>query len=117
MNTSYNNGKQQWSHNDPIYKDGRVVRRMLGPCPRCGSATSQYGSAYSCHNQYCHNSYGIFACRPDSAPKWWNTGVNVIKDGDSWCATNEDFINLMQSDAGFGDSPNSAVADLLKSAA
>ncbi len=118
MNTSYNNGKFEWRHNDPVYQSGRVVRRLLGPCPRCGSVTSEYGGGFNCHKDYCGNSAGSFTCRTiDEWPKWWNTGVNVIKDGNAWCATGDGFINLQESDAGFGDTPNEAVADLLKQAA
>ena len=113
MNTLYDNGKYKWRHGDPIYSDGRITHRMLGPCPRCGAATRSYGSAYTCHSDYCQNSSFVFACRPDPAPEWWNTGVSVKKDGDSWCATGEGFINLQESHAGFGDSPNEAVKELL----
>lgn len=35
------------------------------------------------------------------------------KDGTSWCATFEDFINLHHSLAGFGDTPVHAMLDLM----
>ena len=113
MNTLYDNGKYKWRHGEPIYSGGIVERRLLGPCPRCGSSTSTYGSAYSCHSDYCSNSANVFACAPDPTPEWWNTGVSVKKDGGSWCATKEGFVNLQESEAGFGDTPNDAVDDLL----
>jgi hypothetical protein len=112
MNTLYDNGKYKWRHNDPIYQDGRVVGRLLGPCPRCGSATSTYGGAYSCHSGYCFNSKRVFACSPDPKPKWWNTGISVQMDGDMWRATAEGFIDLMESDAGFGATIAEAVEAL-----
>lgn len=112
MSTKYNNGKHEWTHNDPIYEGGRIVRRLKGPCPRCGGVTVSYGSAYSCNNWWCQNNSGVFACRPDREPDWWNTGVSVQKDGNSWCATRHDFINLQESDAGFGDTIKEAVDDL-----
>lgn len=36
-------------------------------------------------------------------------------DGNAWFATFEDFINLQESIAGFGYTPNDAVAELLRS--
>lgn len=38
----------------------------------------------------------------------------VFKDGDSWCAIRDDFVNLQVSPAGFGDTPVAAVDALLK---
>jgi hypothetical protein len=37
----------------------------------------------------------------------------VFKDGSSWCAVGADFINLQESDAGFGSTPVEALEDLL----
>lgn len=51
---------------------------------------------------------------PDSTPDWWNTDIDVKLDGDSWCAHGGDFIDLQESIAGFGDTPNSAVEDYRK---
>lgn len=39
---------------------------------------------------------------------------HVRLDGNKWCATNPDFINLQVSPAGFGDTPEEAIADLAK---
>ncbi len=36
------------------------------------------------------------------------------RDGDKWCATYTDFINLQESPAGFGDTQEEAKADLIK---
>jgi len=39
-------------------------------------------------------------------------GVNIKRDGNVWCATNPDFINLQESKAGFGLSPAVAFSEL-----
>ena len=112
MSTHYNTGKYQWTHGAPVYEDAKVVRRLLGPCPSCGSVTSTYGGMYSCHNDYCGNSAGNFACQPAPTPDWWNTDVQVFLDGDAWCAVGAGFVNLQESPAGFGATPKAAVNDL-----
>lgn len=115
MNTRYETGKHSWTYNDPIYQYGKVIRRMLGPCPRCGTATSTYGGGFNCHKDYCPNSADTFTCRTiDKWPKWWNTDIKVFLDGTAWCANNDDFVNLQESDAGFGDTPDEAVKDLIR---
>lgn len=38
----------------------------------------------------------------------------VFKDGLSWCATREDFVDLQNSPAGFGDTPIAAMDALLR---
>lgn len=40
--------------------------------------------------------------------------LNVFKDGDKWCATFKDFVNLQESQAGFGDTALEAFADLAR---
>ena len=40
--------------------------------------------------------------------------VHLFEDGDQWCATFPDFINLQESLCGFGDKPGDAVAELFK---
>jgi len=39
---------------------------------------------------------------------------HVRFDGNQWCATMPGFINLQESNAGFGDTPSDAIADLIK---
>lgn len=39
---------------------------------------------------------------------------HVRLDGNQWCATMPGFINLQESNAGFGDTPAKAIADLIK---
>lgn len=38
----------------------------------------------------------------------------VLRDGDSWCAVRDGFINLQESDAGFGETPQEAITQLTK---
>jgi len=38
----------------------------------------------------------------------------VQRDGNMWCATYSDFINLQESPAGFGDTIPEAIQDLLE---
>jgi hypothetical protein len=42
------------------------------------------------------------------------TKVLFILDGNQWCAHYEDFENLQLSPAGFGDTPDLALADLIQ---
>lgn len=37
---------------------------------------------------------------------------HLVRDGNQWRATMPGFINLQESNAGFGDTPNEAIADL-----
>lgn len=115
MSKLYDNGKYKWKHGTIVeWHPNRVAARwLLGPCPACGSVTSNYGGAFSCHNDYCQNSVRIFACSPEPTPTWWNTDIDVKPDGDAWCATREGFINLQESLAGFGSTPRDAVQSLL----
>lgn len=38
--------------------------------------------------------------------------VRTFMDGNAWCAVRPDFINLQESDAGFGDTREAAIANL-----
>lgn len=37
----------------------------------------------------------------------------VFKDGDLWCAVNEEYINIQESPAGFGLTPMVALGELV----
>lgn len=39
---------------------------------------------------------------------------SIFMDGASWCATNQDFESLAVDPAGFGDTPEEALVDLIK---
>lgn len=41
-------------------------------------------------------------------------GVLLSKDGDQWCATRENFVDLQESPAGFGDTALEAISVLCK---
>lgn len=41
-------------------------------------------------------------------------GAKIFLDGNSWCATRKDFINLQESPAGFGHNALEALAELAK---
>lgn len=40
--------------------------------------------------------------------------IRIFKDGDKWCATYIDFVDLQTSPAGFGDTQVEAIIDLRK---
>jgi len=40
--------------------------------------------------------------------------IKTFLDGNAYCATFEDFVNLMESPAGFGNTPEDAIEALLK---
>ena len=42
------------------------------------------------------------------------TRIILKKDGNQWCATYSDFINLQESEAGFGDTQIEAIQELMK---
>lgn len=41
-------------------------------------------------------------------------GCRLFMDGDQWCATKADFINIQESPCGFGETALEAMADLCK---
>ena len=118
--TSYNTGADKWTHGEKYYYTSahRYTKTWYGPCPECGNRTTDYGGSIICVNEYCKHTSERQCVNPiKPEPKWWNTGVQVYKDGDQWCAVKADFINLQESYAGFGDSPQTAFNELEKAAA
>jgi hypothetical protein len=118
----YNTGFHAWTHGEPCYlrgKDwqGNAISKYLGPCPDCGAPTHTYGSSWACVNDFCGKHVSRIVCNNGPRPEWWNTEINVFKDGDAWCATGAGFINLQESDAGFGRTPQAAVQQLREAAA
>jgi len=53
-------------------------------------------------------AYPNMLCCPDHG----GPATRVFMDGNAWCAVHPDFVNLQESDAGFGDSPEAARAAL-----
>ena len=43
-----------------------------------------------------------------------NKTVIIKKDGNMWCSHREDFINLQESDAGFGETEVKALKNLIR---
>ena len=43
-----------------------------------------------------------------------HAGARLFMDGDKWCATREDFVDLQESPAGFGSTALEALANLCK---
>lgn len=110
---TYNNGRSTWNHGDPAdYHNGVPSHELLGPCPDCGCPTFNYGGGWRCNDYYCARSVSNPAPSVGSAPDWWNTDMNVMKDGNAWCAFRDGFINLQESEAAYGDTPKEAVKNL-----
>jgi hypothetical protein len=112
----YNTGKHRWCFGTPIRFDSwnhAPSHWMRGPCPNCGSPTSTYGGGWTCHSDHCPSSASNFACSAGPTPEWWETQINVFLDGDAWCATEDKFVNLQESPAGFGSTPRAAYEALL----
>jgi hypothetical protein len=111
----YSTGKLKWTHGEPTdYKNGRPMHKLLGPCPECGTSTFNYGGGWACNKPYCRYSVPNIVCNNGPEPDWWNTDINVMLDGNAWCAYRDGFIDLQESIAGYGDSPREAVEELLK---
>lgn len=107
----YDTGIRRWRYGSPAtYEDGRVLSSLLGPCPRCGYPTKEYGGGFSCRNSNCLNSAMLFTVHTaDRWPDWWNEDIFVKLDGDSWFAYGPDFVDIQESTVGWGDTPNEAV--------
>lgn len=55
-----------------------------------------------------YNGYvPALACPLHGGPR-----VRTFKDGDKWCAVKPDFVNLQESEAGFGDTREEAISRL-----
>lgn len=108
----YTTGIDSWRHGE---RSSPVDwHTLLGPCPICGHRTFDYGGGWRCVDRYCANSANNPAPTVGPAPTWWDTDVNVFRDGSDWCAVRDGFVNLMESDAGFGATPGAAVEALTK---
>ena len=110
---TYNTGESTWVHGQKRNCSRDDWHILLGPCPICGTRTFDYGGGWRCMGDYCFNSVGNTAPSVGDTPTWWNTNVCVRKDGDSWQAHYDDFINSMESPEGWGSTPMEAVKELL----
>jgi hypothetical protein len=113
MKTYDTGGGRTWQHGQPTdFHNGVATRVLLGPCPDCGTACRDYGGGWRCMALYCANSASNPAPNVGPQPDWWDTNINVVKDGNAWCAHFDDFINLQESIAAYGDTPQQAVDEL-----
>lgn len=56
-----------------------------------------------------------WACDDRDAGKYAeHIGAHLFMDGNAWCATKNDFVNLQESPAGFGDTGREALTALAK---
>ncbi len=91
----------------------RAWYSCLGPCPRCGAMSFDYGGGWRCSDPTCFFGPGNSLPNMGPKPDWWNTSIDVFVDGDQWCAIDKDnFTNVQESPAGFGSTPKEAVACL-----
>lgn len=115
MAKKYDTGLSRWEHGQGTdYCSGEPSHKLLGPCPDCGSPTFDYGGGWRCTESNCNRNADNPAPSVGAKPDWWDTDINVYMDGDLWCATRDGFVDLMESPAGFGDTPHKAVSELMK---
>lgn len=63
-----------------------------------------------------HELAGKWGCNDADADKFAEVvGITIERDGNSWCAHKNDFIDLQSSPAGYGESKLESMADLAKS--
>lgn len=114
-NVSYNPlGTGGWAYGEQFQRSTHKgdTGHLLGPCPLCGSPCYDYGGGWRCRALYCNNNESNPAPNVGPTPDWWNTTIQVKKDGNAWCAHYDDFVNLQESVAAFGDTPEEAVHKL-----
>lgn len=82
--------------------DCETCERKQVPCKSCEE--SQRAICYICQGDVA-DPYGELAVNVSH-------GFHVFRDGASWCAVGPHFIDLMKSDAAFGDTPEEATSGL-----
>jgi len=87
-----------WSYGGPVFFCGEPA---YGEPARC----KMYRDAHGQYNSYVRG----LACPAHGGPT-----SRVFLDGDAWCAVYPDFVDLQESLAGFGDTPELARIDLEK---
>lgn len=110
MGTRYNTGKHSWKYGEQL--NGGTWHIKLGPCPKCGYPTFDYGGGWRCLNLDCFNSENNPISSLGPRPEWWNTDIVVRMDGNAWHAYKKGFKNLQESISGFGETPKDAVINL-----
>lgn len=112
MNVQYNPfGEGSWTYGEKFYRSTlpHDYAHYLGPCPNCGTVCFDYGGGWRCMAMYCSKNASNPAPSVGPPPDWWNTNIRVMKDGNAWCAHYSDFIDLQESKAAFGSTPQEAV--------
>lgn len=95
-------------------------------CPTCQANTMRVGGrtppGWHC-DMYGQISYECRYCKtwgvgPGTSPglicSYGPSPVNLFMDGNMWCCTRPDFVNLQESLSGFGTSRLNAVKDLIR---
>lgn len=112
MSKLYDIGSCSWYHGQPDRGASNPSAVLLGPCPECGCATFTYGGGWRCTQPYCSKSYSNPAPTVGPKPDWWETNINVSRDGDMWMASLDGFINIQESACEFAPTPQEAVDKL-----
>ncbi len=96
------------------------VPMWAGGCPAGFCDRDAYGTRPPCGEW--HNIHTNEMMRLDGKYNGYVPGLacpihggpdtRVFMDGDKWCAVRPDFVNLQESPAGFGDTPDAARAAL-----
>ena len=112
-------------HHKQLDADGRgrcsVPMWSMG-CPSGFCGSEAYGNRLPTRMLRNYASGGVYAedggysgyVPALACPKHGGPKTRVFLDGDAWCAVHPDFVNLQESPAGFGTSPEEARAALLK---
>jgi hypothetical protein len=110
MRTYNTGGGRTWKHAEPTdFRNGVPFHVLLGPCPDCGTSCFDYGGGWRCQAPYCRNNANNPAPSVGPQPDWWDSDINVFKDGNAWIAHFDNFINLQESICAYGDTPQQAV--------
>ncbi len=111
--TTFRVAKDTWDMDQPFpINDGH---KNLGPCPTCGKRTFNYGGGWRCLGLQCVHNESNPASGMGPRPAWWDRDVCFDRDGDMWMASRPGFINIQESDCGFGETTADAARDLLSS--
>ncbi len=110
-------------HHRELDAEGRgkcSVPMWMGGCPSGFCDAEAYGERPKC--QELRDGYTGRPFRVDgkydgyvpalACPAHGGPTSRVFRDGDAWCAVHPGFVNLQESPAGFGATPDEARADL-----
>jgi hypothetical protein len=103
-------GNGGWNYGQRFNRSTRPYDygRYLGPCPLCGNPCFEYGGGARCTSPECFNSYLNISPSLSVKADWWNTNIQVVKDGNMWRANYED----KESITAFGETPQKAIDNL-----